>query len=180
MSRRCAQSGGLDVSYETIRRWFVKFRTVIADNLRRSRPRSSDHWTLDEMVIVIRRKRYWLWRAVDNEGEVLDVLVQSRRNAKAAKKLIKKLLKKQGFAPSRIVTDKLHSYPAAFRAIGLVAEHDRALRANSADCMDILDDSVRGLGTQETGNLVSALPDTIGVEYCGAGCSRRLMGQIAR
>jgi transposase-like protein len=122
---------GLDVSYETIRRWFLKFRTVIATNLRRTRPRPSDHWHLDEMVIVIRRKRYWLWRAVDNEGEVLDFLVQSRRNARAARKLMRKLLKKQGFAPTRIVTDKLRSYPSAFRAIGLVAEHDRGLRANN-------------------------------------------------
>ncbi len=83
------------------------------------------------MVIVIRRKRYWLWRAVDNEGEVLDCLVQRRRDAKAAKKLMKKLLKKQGFAPSRVVTDKLRSYASAFRAIGLAAEHDRSLRANN-------------------------------------------------
>jgi transposase-like protein len=62
------------------------------------------------MVIVIRQKRYWLWRAVDNEGEVLDFLVQRKRDPKAAKKLMKKLLKKHGFAPSRIVTDKLRSY----------------------------------------------------------------------
>jgi putative transposase len=122
---------GLDVSYETIRRWFLKFGSVVAANLRRARPRPSDHWHLDEMVIVIQRKRYWLWRAVDNEGEVLDFLVQSRRDAKAAKKLMKKLLKKQGFAPTRIVTDKLRSYPSAFRAIGLIAAHDRGLRANN-------------------------------------------------
>jgi len=122
---------GLDISYETVRRWFLKFGSTIAANLRRTRPRPSDHWHLDEMVIVIRRKRYWLWRAVDNEGEVLDFLVQSRRNTKAAKKLMKKLLKKQGFAPTRIVTDKLRSYPAAFRAMGLMAEHDRGLRANN-------------------------------------------------
>jgi transposase-like protein len=83
------------------------------------------------MVIVIRRKRYWLWRAVDHEGEVLDFLVQSRRNAKAAKKLMKKLLKKQGFAPSRVVTDKLRSYPPAFRALGLTAEHVHCHRANN-------------------------------------------------
>jgi putative transposase len=82
---------GLDVSYETIRRWFLKFGSVVA-NLRRAGPRPSDHWHLDELVIVIQRKRYWLWRAVDNEGEVLDFLVQSRRDAKAAKKLMKKLL----------------------------------------------------------------------------------------
>jgi transposase-like protein len=83
------------------------------------------------MVIVIRRRRYWLWRAVDNEGEVLDFLVQRKRDAKAAKKLMKKLLKKHGFAPSRIVTDKLRSYASAFRAIGLAAQHDRGLRANN-------------------------------------------------
>jgi len=122
---------GLDVSYETIRRWFLKFGTVIAANLRRTRPTPSDHWHLDEMVIVIQGKRYWLWRAADNEGEILEFLVQRRRDAKAAKKLMKKLLNKQGFAPSRIVTDKLRSYPSAFRAIGLVAEHDRGLRANN-------------------------------------------------
>ncbi len=86
---------GLDVSYETVRRWFLKFGSIIAANLRRPRPRPSDHWHLDEMVIVIQKKRYWLWRAVDNEGEVLDFLVQRRRNAKAARKLMKKLLKKQ-------------------------------------------------------------------------------------
>ena len=122
---------GLDISYETVRRWFLKFGSLIAANLRRARPRPSDHWHLDEMVIVIRRKRYWLWRAVDNEGEVLDFLVQSRRNAKAAKKLMKKLLKKQGFAPSRVVTDKLRSYPPAFRALGLTAEHVHSHRANN-------------------------------------------------
>ncbi len=122
---------GLDISYETISRWFLKFGTIIAANLRRSRPRPSDHWHLDEMAIVIQRKRYWLWRAVDNEGEVLDFLVQSKRDAKAAKKLMKKLLRKQGFTPTRIVTDKFRSYPSAFRAIGLTAKHDRGLRANN-------------------------------------------------
>ena len=81
----------------------------------RSRP--SDHWHLDEMVISIRGGKYWLWRAVDNEGEVLDFLVQRRRDAQAAKKLMVKLLKKHGFAPSRVVTDRLRSYPAAFRAV---------------------------------------------------------------
>ena len=122
---------GLDISYETVRRWFLKFGPPIAANLRKARPKPSDHWHLDEMVIVIRRKRYWLWRAVDNEGEALDFLVQSRRNARAAKKMMMKLLKKQGFAPTRIVTDKLRSYPSAFRAIGIVAKHDRSLRANN-------------------------------------------------
>lgn len=122
---------GLDVSYETVRRWFLKFGSVAAANLRRQRPKPSNHWHLDEMVVVIRGRRYWLWRAVDNEGEVLDFLVQSKRDAKAAVKLMRKLLKRQGFAPSRIVTDKLRSYRAAFRLLGLTADYDQRLRANN-------------------------------------------------
>ena len=122
---------GLDVSYETVRRWFRKFGSDIAANLRRQRPTPSNHWHLDEMVIVIRGKRYWLWRAEDNEGEVLDFLVQSRRDAKAAVKLMRKLLKRWAFAPSRIVTDRLRSYRAAFRRLGLTAKHDQGLRANN-------------------------------------------------
>jgi transposase-like protein len=103
---------GIDASYETVRRWFLKFGPSIAANIRRSRPRPSDHWHLDEMVISICGGKYWLWRAVDNEGEVLDFLVQRRRDAQAAKKLMVKLLKKHGFAPSWVVTDRLRSYPA--------------------------------------------------------------------
>lgn len=122
---------GLDISYETVRRWVLKFGPAIARNLRNSRPCPSDHWHLDEMVIVIRGKKHWLWRAVDNEGEVLDFLVQSRRNAKAAIKLMRKLLKKQGLIPTRIVTDKLRSYHVAFRSIGLTAEHIDNKRANN-------------------------------------------------
>lgn len=122
---------GLDISYETVRRWFLKFGGPVAGNLRRRRPRPSDFWHLDEMVIVIRGKRHWLWRAVDNEGEVLDFLVQPKRNARAALKLIRKLLKKQGWAPARIVTDKLRSYHVAFKILGLSAEHIDNKRANN-------------------------------------------------
>ncbi len=122
---------GLDISYETARRWFLKFGESIARNLRRTRPTPSDYWHLDEMVIVIRGKRYWLWRAVDNEGEVLDFLVQPKRNAKAALKLLRKLLKRQGWAPTRVVTDKLRSYRVAFRALGLSAEHIDNKRSNN-------------------------------------------------
>ena len=122
---------GLDVSYETIRRWFIKFGPSIAANLRRQRPTPSNHWHLDEIVVVIRARLYWLWRAIDNVGEVLDFLVQPRRDAKAAIKLVKKLLKRQGFAPSRIVTDKLRSYRSAFQRLGLTARHDRGFRANN-------------------------------------------------
>ena len=122
---------GLDISYESVRCWFLKFGEPIAHNLRCMQPTPSDYWHLDEMVIVIRGKRHWLWRAVDNEGEVLDFLVQPRRNAKAALKLMRKLLKKHGWAPTRITTDKLRSYHVAFRTLGLTAEHIDDKRANN-------------------------------------------------
>ncbi len=99
----------LDISYETVRHWFLKFGAPIARNLRCARPTPSNHWHLDEMVLVIRGRHHWLWRAVDNEGEVLDFLVQSKRNAKAALKLIRNLLKKQGWGPTRLITDELRS-----------------------------------------------------------------------
>jgi len=113
---------GSDISYETVRRWFLKFGTPIAADLRRIRANSSDHWHLDEMLIVIASRRYRLWRAVDHEGEDLDFLVRSRRNAKVAKKRMKKLLEKKGFSPSRVVTDKLRFYPPAFQALGLIPD----------------------------------------------------------
>lgn len=122
---------GLDVSDETIRRWFLKFGSGIAGNLRRRRPRVSNHRHLDEMVFVIRGRQFRLWRAVDNEGEVLDFLIRVRRDAKVAARLMKKLLKRHGFVPSRIVTEMLRSYRSAFRELGLTAKHDRGLRANN-------------------------------------------------
>ena len=122
---------GLDISYETVRRWFHKFGAPIARNLRRTRPTPRDYWHLDEMAIVIRGKRHWLWRAVDNEGEIPDFWVQPKRNTGAALKLMRKLLKKQGWAPTRIMTDKLRSYHVAFRGLGLSAEHIDKKRANN-------------------------------------------------
>jgi len=120
---------GLDVSYETIRRWVLKFGTAFACRLRRRRPRPSSRWHLDEMVVLFGGKRMYLWRAV--EGEVLEVLVQRRRDKAAARKFMRKLLKKQGFAPTVIVTDKLRSYSSAFREIGLSARHEQGLRKNN-------------------------------------------------
>jgi len=122
---------GIDVSNETVRRWFLKFGRLVAVNLRRSRPRASARWHLDEMVIKIRDRKYWLWRAVDDEGEVLDFLVQPRRCAKSARRLLRKLLKKQGFLPERITTDKLKSYTVAIREEQLSVVHEQGLRANN-------------------------------------------------
>ena len=121
----------LDVSYETVRRWVVKFGPVIARNLRRRRPRSSERWHLDEMVVRIAGRRMYLWRAVDHEGEVLDMLVQRRRDRRAALRLMRKLLRKLGFAPKLLTTDKLGSYGAAFRHLGLTGPHEQRLRANN-------------------------------------------------
>jgi putative transposase len=122
---------GLEVSYETVRRWVLKFGPVIARRLRRHRPRPSDCWHLDEMVVRIAGKRMYLWRAVDHEGEVLDMLVQRRRDSRAALRLMRKLLKKQGFAPKLLVTDKLRSYGSAFRRLGLRCPHEQGLRKNN-------------------------------------------------
>ena len=107
---------GLDISYETVRRWVLKFGPLIARKLRQRRPRPSDRWHLDEMVVRIAGRRMYLWRAVDHQGEILDMLVQRRRDKHAALRLMRKLLKKQGFAPKLLVTDKLGSYGSAFRA----------------------------------------------------------------
>jgi putative transposase len=120
---------GLDVSYETIRRWVGKFGPAIARNLRQLRCKPGSRWHLDEMVVRINGRQMYLWRAVDDEGEVLEVLIQRRRNK--ARKLIRKPLRKHGFAPTRVTTDKLRSYGAAFKEIGLSADHEQAVYQNN-------------------------------------------------
>jgi transposase-like protein len=122
---------GIDVSYETVRRWSLKFGLGYARMLRRLRPRPDGRWHLDEVFVSINGRRLYLWRAVDSEGEVLDILVQSRRNKKAALKLMRKLLKKQGFVPDAFVTDKLPSYGAALSDLGLSKRHDFGGRKNN-------------------------------------------------
>jgi transposase-like protein len=108
---------GIEASYETVRCWTLKFGRAFAQNLRRCRPRPTGRWHLDEMVVKIRGQRMWLWRAVDDEGEVLDMLVQKRRNTGAALRLLRKLLKRHGIHPESFTTDKLASYRAAFREL---------------------------------------------------------------
>jgi transposase-like protein len=113
----------VEVSYDTIRCWTLKFGRLFAHNLRRSRPKPTGRWYLDEMVVEIGGKRMFLWRAVDDEGEVLDMLVQERRNKGAALRLLRKLLRNQGVRPDAIITDKLASYRAAARDLGLTDRH---------------------------------------------------------
>lgn len=114
---------GVCVTYEAIRYWCRKFSQTFANQIRRRRPQTGHKWHLDEMRVLIKGKVFWLWRAVDEEGNVLDILMQSRRNKGAAKKFIKKLLKKQGYGPRVMVTDKLKSYAAAKKEILPTAEH---------------------------------------------------------
>ena len=114
---------GIVVSYETIRRWSRKFGAVYAKQLRRKKPSRKDIWHLDEVVISIGGRTHWLWRAVDQDGYVLDEIVQARRDTKAAKRLLVRLLRKQGLSPKRIVTDKLRSYGAARRDVMPGVEH---------------------------------------------------------
>lgn len=114
---------GIEVSHETIRQWAMKFGESFAKRIRRRLPAPGDKWHLDEVTISIAGRKHWLWRAVDQHGVVLDILVQSRRNAKAAKRLLRKLLKKQGMAPRVMITDKLASYAAAKRTVMPSVEH---------------------------------------------------------
>jgi putative transposase len=108
---------GIIVSYETVRRWSLKFGAAFARGLRRKRAKPGDIWHLDEVRIAIKGRPHWLWRAVDQDGYVLDEIVQTRRNTKAARRVLIRLLRKQGAAPKRMITDKLKSYAAAKRTI---------------------------------------------------------------
>ena len=114
---------GIVVTYETVRQWCLKFGQTYANELRRRRPRCGDKWHLDEVFLKINGKQHYLWRAVDQHGNVLDILVQSRRNAKAAKRFFRELLKGLQYVPRVIITDKLRSYGAAKREILQGWEH---------------------------------------------------------
>ena len=122
---------GIDVSYETVRLWVLKFGPIYARRIHRRRGPAFDVWHLDEVFVNIGGKQMYLWRAVDGEGTVLDVLVQKRRNKRAALRLMRKLLKNQGVRPTQIVTDKLKSYGAELRELGLGHIHETGKRLNN-------------------------------------------------
>jgi transposase-like protein len=122
---------GITVSYETIRRWVNHFGLIIAADLRRRRPKADTTWHLDEVYLKIAGRMVYLWRAVDAEGEILDVLIQSKRNKNAALKLMRKLLKKYGFVPDRMITDDLRSYGAAACDLGIESRHERGRWKNN-------------------------------------------------
>jgi putative transposase len=122
---------GIRLSYETVRRWVSHFGPMIAAELRRRCPKPHPTWHLDEVYLKIDGRMAYLWRAVDAEGEVLDVLVQSKRNKRAALKLMRKLLKRYGFVPDKFVTDDLKSYTAAVRDLGIAKRHERGRWRNN-------------------------------------------------
>lgn len=113
---------GVIVSRETVRKWVNRFGRHFATCIKRDRPCASDKWHLDEVVIAVRGKKHWLWWAVDGNGDVLDILVQPRRNAKAARRFLKRLIGRFG-APRVIVTDKLRSYVRPIRELAPEADH---------------------------------------------------------
>jgi len=124
-------SRGVDVTYESVRQWCLRFGQAYAYRIRAKEDRAGDTWHLDEVFIKIKGKQHYLWRAVDQDGDVLDILVQPRRNAKAAKRFFRKLLKGLQYAPREVVTDKLRSYGAAHRELGLSAEHETGQYRNN-------------------------------------------------
>jgi putative transposase len=122
---------GVVVSYETVRRWCRKFGQCFANCLRRRRPRPGDKWYLDEVFIRIQGAQHYLWRAVDQDGVVLDILVQDRRDANAAKRFFRRLLTGLHYVPRVIVTDKLRSYRVAQRRLLPGVEHRQSRYLNN-------------------------------------------------
>jgi putative transposase len=122
---------GVTLSYETVRRWTLKFGQQYANELKRRRPQLGDKWHLDEVFLTLQGKTAYLWRAVDQHGNVLDILVQSRRNQAAAKKFFRKLLNGCQYVPRVLITDKLASYSAAKREILVSVEHRQHRRLNN-------------------------------------------------
>jgi putative transposase len=122
---------GIDVTHEAIRQWCLKFRQDDANQLKHRRPRPGDKWHLDEVFVTINRKRHYLWRAVDQDDNVLDILVRSRRNKHAAKKFFRKLLKGLQYVPRVIIRDKLKSYGAAKRELPPGVEHRQSRYLNN-------------------------------------------------
>ena len=127
---------GIFVSYETVRRWVNHFGPMIAADLRRRRSKPHTTWHLDEVYLKIDGRLVYIWRAVDAEGEVLDVLVQTRRNKRAALKLMRKLLKKYGFVPDKLVTDDLRFYAGRLQGPERVGQENPGpvLHASPASC----------------------------------------------
>ncbi|MET7888718.1 IS6 family transposase [Streptomyces avermitilis] len=124
---------GVIVSYETVRRWCAKFGQAYANGLRCRRPRPGDKWHLDEVFVRVNGELKYLWRAVDQDGNVLDILVQNRRDKAAARRFFRRLMKETRSVPRVVVTDKLRSYGAAHREVMPSVEHRSHKGLNRAE-----------------------------------------------
>ena len=122
---------GVAVTYESIRNWCLKFGQSMAKGIRRRQGRLGDTSHLDEVFVSIKGVRHYLWRAVDQDGDVLDILVQKKRSGSAAKRFFRRLLKGLRYVPRQIVTDKLGSYSVAHKAMMPTVEHVRDKGANN-------------------------------------------------
>jgi putative transposase len=122
---------GIFVSYETVRRWCLRFGLGLADKLRRRRPKPGDTWHLDQVFLRINGEQHYLWRAIDQHGVVLDILVQDRRNAAAVRRFFRHLLGKLQYKPRRLITNGLRSYGVAHRDIIPDARHRQSRYLNN-------------------------------------------------
>jgi putative transposase len=137
--RRCAgpfiedllAERGITVSYETVRLWCIKFGALYARRLKRKHQGYGDTFFIDEVFVKINGKQHYLWRAVDQDGEVVDVYLQAKRDGAAAKRIFKRLLRSHGGEPRKIVTDKLRSYPVAHREVMPETIHSTKQYANN-------------------------------------------------
>ena len=154
---------GIVVSHETVRRWVIAFGPRYARRLQAVRCKPNSDWHLDEMFVSIGGKRMYLWRAVDAEGEVLDILVQARRDQRAAQSLMRKLLRKFGMSPSSVVTDRLPFYGAALSELGLSKKHVQGRRTNNrveSSHVPIHDENARRKGSSRPGQRSASCPLT--------------------
>jgi putative transposase len=124
---------GITVTYETVRQWCQKFGPAYARKFKNRQGRLGDIWHIDEVFVTIQGERHYLWRAVDQDGDVIDILVQPRRNQRAAERFFRRLIKGQGGEPRWLVTDKLRSYDPAHRTIMPTVHHLNHIYANNRD-----------------------------------------------
>ena len=129
---------GIQVSHETLREWCIKFGPLFADGLRQREPRRGSRWLLDEVCTTVDGVRHWLWRAVDEHGFVLDILLQRHRDTEAAKVFMTRLLGEYD-VPDRICTDKLASYGSAIRQIASLAEVNHQEVISTARCNNLVE-----------------------------------------
>ena len=124
---------GIIVTYETVRQWCQKFWPAYARKLKKCQDRLGDAWHINEVFVTIQGNQQYLWRAVDQDGDTIDILVQRRRNQKAAERFFRRLIKGQDGEPRWLITDKLKSYDAAHRTIMSTVKHINHVYANNRD-----------------------------------------------